>query len=202
MNKTLILFLFSLLGCSTLINSHHVELESSPPAQVFLITPDQKQIDLGQTPLKISHKDIERHSDSTWTEFRLVKPGYAPENLLIEKKNAETKVKVNLTAVEWWNDPTMQTPSRVANQIGNSVKTIYRNLRQGKIQGAREQVENLLKQYPHAAILYDISGSLALLEGNKTSAIQLYEKSLSLDPSNKETEKILTQLKSGGRMNQ
>lgn len=204
MKEILILFSFLLFSsaCSTLQNSDYLELESIPSSQVLLIMPDKKEINLGKTPLKISKREIEKHTKNSWVEFRLVSPGYAPENLLVERKNYETKVKITLTPIEWWNDPTLQTPSRVANQIGNAIKTIYRNMRQGKIQGARKQIESLLKQYPHAAILYDISGSLALLEGNQKAAIQLYEKSLSLDPMNKETQKFLIQLKSNRRMNQ
>jgi hypothetical protein len=49
----------------------------------------------------------------------------------------------------------------------------------------------LIDQYPKAYVFYDIKGSIQLLRGKRAKAIVSLKKSLSLNPENVQSEKLL-----------
>lgn len=197
-------FLFlmlSLTSCSSLLvnQSKIIQISSTPPAKVFLIHGNSQGIEeFGITPVKLSQEQLEKYSrGKEWYFFKLETPGYVSENISVEKSSKISEIDVQLRAIEWWNDPTKQMASRVAHQIGTSVKEIYRNIRLGNIDEAFETVERLIQQYPSAAIFYDIQGSLFVLKNQPEMAISSFEKSIQMEPTNPETVALLQKLKKG-----
>ncbi len=174
--------LFLLASCSTMLsdkNTYHIK--SNPSATVKVISHDSPLGEvLGMTPLDIKASQLEHLTKKgQWYFLKLEMPGYVSENITLDKSSKQTSIEIQLHPVEWWNDPTKQLSSRIAHQIGQTVRN------------------NLIKQYPSAAIFYDIQGSLFVLKNQSDMAISSYEKSVQMESTNAETIKLLEELKKG-----
>jgi peptidylprolyl isomerase len=71
----------------------------------------------------------------------------------------------------------------------------YRLLRQKKVQEAIEFLKLNVEAYPQSANVYDSLAEAYLFNGDRELAVQNYEKSLSLDPSNTNAAMMLKKLK-------
>jgi hypothetical protein len=198
--KLLLLTLF-LISCSTKITPKEViEINTVPRTRVYLMVENSQPVLLGVSPIKLQNDDLfQKNNSSSILRLKFSAPGFADEWLLMDGKNTVGKVNFKMKPVEWWNDKSNVAPSRVAQQIGSSIQEAYRLIRQGKVSQAKKDIERLQKQFPHAPIFYDVLGSLSVLENKNTEAIQYYEQSLKLSPSNRETAEILEKLKKGER---
>jgi hypothetical protein len=196
------MYIFALLilsfSCS-LFNpqSRSYHIDSNPSSTIKLITSkDQEGVIIGSTPLDIQIDQLNKLSENeNWYFLKLERNGYVTENLIIEKKSNLRTFELKMKPVEWWNDKSSELPSRIAQQIGSTVKEIYRLIRNGSFDDALLKVDLLIKEYPSTAIFYDIQGSLFVLDNQIDLAISSYEKSIKLAPTNKETMSILGELK-------
>jgi hypothetical protein len=194
------LILLSFLNsCSSIKpNQSGIEITTTTPATVFYKDQQsEKLVTLGPTPYKISFEELKELSNNSFWNYLIVEAeGYVPEHLILPKEGKSSqKIQLNLKRVEWWNDPSQVLSSKVVQQIGKNFQEIYRSIRQGKNKEALELTDQLIKEYSQASILYDIKGSLHLIEGAREKAISAYERSLQLSYDNAETIKILDQLK-------
>ena len=80
------------------------------------------------------------------------------------------------------------------NNIAKRVQTINSQIMKKDLTIALKETNKLLEQYPKAYIFYDIKGSIHLLKGDKKLALASLKKSLSLNPENVQTEKIISVL--------
>lgn len=196
--KSLIILLFLASCSSTFIKDETVELNSVPKAAVLLMVDNAQPVILGRTPIRINHTAlVDRNNSSTNVRLKFSVPGFADEWVYFDAKNTVGKINLKMKPVEWWNDRTNISSSRIAQQIGSSIQEANRLIRKGQISEAKRDMEKLQKQYPYAPIFYDVLGSLSVLENKKEDAIKYYEQSLKLGPSNKETAETLDKLKKG-----
>ena len=187
----LFVLLFS-CGSLRLSPSHEIEVISTPSADLYLIEKNGNKEKLGTTPFKLSSDIL-----NGFTQLQLVQKGYALENIYLDNSNATSNINVKLTPLEWWNDPNSPIPSKIANNIGNLVKNIYRYMREGKINQAQKDIETYLEEFPKTPFFYDLLGSISILKGDFEEAKLNFEKSLSLDANNQETQKTLNELNAG-----
>lgn len=71
----------------------------------------------------------------------------------------------------------------------------YETLRGGRIKEAIEYFEYYVEMYPESANSYDSLGEAYMEAGDKEKAIANYERSLELNPDNRNAEKVLKKLK-------
>jgi tetratricopeptide (TPR) repeat protein len=197
--------LILLSSCSTsfselISDKKLVEINSSPTgASVYFYSSQSGEyIEAGKTPFILdTTQDQNLKLDSSGPVSILIsQPGYISEHITIEKRvKSKVSVFANLKKVEHWVDPTNKMSSTIANDLGRNFQEIYRNIRTGRLSLARESVDELQKKYPFASILYDIKGSIYMLEGKKDLALAQYEKSLALSPENVEAQKIIQTIK-------
>lgn len=158
-----------------------------------------KKVELGTTPLKIKVKNFSKNYNieaDSWIHFYIEAPGYAPESLLMKSPKQENiDFHAILKPLEWWGDADKNIPSIVIDRLGKNFQIIYADIRNGNLDNAFSLIENLIKTYPNAAILYDIKGSIYILKNNIELAIASYERSLQISKDNPDTEKILNRLK-------
>jgi tetratricopeptide (TPR) repeat protein len=65
----------------------------------------------------------------------------------------------------------------------------------GRIKDAIEIFELNIEQFPNSYNVYDSMGEAYMLDKNKKLAIKNYEKSLKLNPENKNAEEMIKKLK-------
>ncbi len=199
MKNLIVLFTFLILSSCASITKYEFSIESSPgTAELYLYSEVQKKfILLGETPFTIETSKIKKYlkETSSFAAFRIEKKGHAIENVLYDIKSKKRfKYLVELKKIEMWSDVNAELSSKLANNIAKRVQTINSQIMQKDLAKALIQTDKLLEQYPKAYIFHDIKGSIHLLKGNKKLALASLKKSLSLNPGNVQTEKIVSVL--------
>jgi tetratricopeptide (TPR) repeat protein len=75
----------------------------------------------------------------------------------------------------------------------------YALLGSNKVNEAIEIFSFMVEEFPQSANAYDSFGEAHMKAGNKELAIENYEKSLELDPNNRNATEMLKQLRSNER---
>ncbi|MDZ4713268.1 MAG: hypothetical protein SGI89_13215 [bacterium] len=70
----------------------------------------------------------------------------------------------------------------------------YTLLQAGKTKDAIEILKLNVESFPSSSNVYDSMGEACMIDGNKELAIENYNKSLELDPGNKNAEEMLKKL--------
>ena len=76
--------------------------------------------------------------------------------------------------------------SKVQEPPENQQQSIINLYSQGQLQGALEQVEILMQQFPNSSFLYNISGAVYKEIGQLDASIEAYSKALAIVPENAE----------------
>lgn len=205
LNRNLI-FLLLLLNlffssCSSVrLDQNQIEINSNPEkSEVSLFsTKTQSYTKLGETPLKLNISKIKKMIDKE-DEFIAVKisrRGYVIEHLIIDiKVNHKINYFTSLKSVGTWSDPESEFSSLIANKLTQNLQSLNQKIFKKKYASALATVEQLINQYPKAHMFYDIKGSILYLQGKKAESLAVYRKSLSLNPDNVESQKMLEKIR-------
>ena len=200
----IIFFLFS--SCSFLSNKtgREINVESFPSeAEVSYFSPVTKQFKpLGKTPLKINETQIKDwlkgHND--FVVLRVSRSGYVVESLFVDLRN---RYKVNYNAELWaidlWNEKEMEVSSNAANKLAIKIQRINQQVFSKNLDGALNDAEKLIDQFPKANVFYDIKGSILMLLGRKSEALASYQKSILLNPDNNESKQMINRIEGGAQ---
>jgi len=196
-------FIFLLLitfSCAS--QKYKFSIESNPAkADLYLYSEVQRKfIKIGETPFEIDAKKIQKYlkPQSDFAAFRIEKKGHAVENILYDIKTKKRfKYLLELKRIELWSDREAELSSKLANDIAKRVQVINSLIMKKELNRALTLTNKLVEQYPKAYIFYDIKGSIFLLKGKKGLALGSLKKSLSLNPDNAQTEKIIKLLQRG-----
>ena len=152
---------------------------------------------IGKTPFLLVNADAEDIGFGLELfQVQIEKDGYIPENFFLHLgQGAEAKVHSNLKAVVNWKDKDNDSGSMVLDYFSREVQAVNNLIQDRKFRDAHTKLNLLVGNYKEVPILYDLQGSLFLLEGQKPLAIKSYEKSLSINPSNVTTREFLKELK-------
>ncbi len=179
-----------------------VKIETIPSkAKVHIYDNEQKKfVQVGETPFSLSKEKRDQYvtDDKNFLALKVENPGYVVEHIIYDLK---TKKKVEyllqLKQIEIWSDTNAELSSKLANDIAAKVQKLNRHILTKQHAEALVVTQGLIDQYPKAYVFYDIKGSILLLRGNKNQAIVSLKKSLSINPENLETEKLLKVLEGG-----
>jgi tetratricopeptide (TPR) repeat protein len=173
-------------------NSSSLNIDTKPSkATVYKYEKRSKTfVKLGVTPLEIKAEELDEIKDVV--ALKVEKEGYVVEHLVYDKNNRENvDYLISLKAVETWSDKDAEVSSKLAGAIAQKVQTINSLVLRKRLKEALTLVQKLIDQYPKAFTFYDIKGSICILKGDKRQGIASLKKSLSLNPENIETEKLL-----------
>lgn len=170
-------------------------LSEPSKAKVSYFESSQKTyLPLGESPVILDKKKIEslKGFGKDFLILRVQKSGYAVENLIIDtttKNNIDYLLK--LKPLESWANKEASSSSRLANNIARNVQNINRDILAKDLSEALKKTNKLIDQYPKANVFFDIKGSIFLLKGEENKALASFKKSLSLEPDNIETQKVI-----------
>lgn len=198
MRTFFITILFYILGgCATVTP---LKIESNPvKAKVYLYDQTQKKfVSIGDTPFLLDKKEEEKllgSSSNDLVAFKIEKPGYAVEHIIYDRRSRKKlSYLLQLKEIELWSDQDAEMSSKLATDIAKKVQKINTLIVQKELADALEIIESLIAQYPKAYIFYDMKGSVHLLKGNNNLAITSLKKSLSLNPDNPDSMRVLSVL--------
>jgi FKBP-type peptidyl-prolyl cis-trans isomerase/Tetratricopeptide repeat len=98
------------------------------------------------------------------------------------------------TAIKQYNDLKATGPDQYNFKESQLNALGYQLLQIGKNKDAIEILKLNIEAFPNSANVYDSMGEAYMIDGNKELAIQNYEKSLELNPSNKNAVEMLEKL--------
>ncbi|MBT4790280.1 MAG: hypothetical protein HON90_01805 [Halobacteriovoraceae bacterium] len=184
---------FILVSCA---GFNPVHIESNPSrAKVSMYDEEQKKfVEVGETPFILNQKKKEDivKSQNSFIAFKVARPGFVIEHIIYDLK---TKKKMTyllqLKEIELWSDSSAEYSSKLANDIAKKVQKLNRYILAKQLSKALNIVSKLIEQYPKAYVFYDIKGSIHLLKGNTKQAITSFKSSLSINPDNIESAKVL-----------
>lgn len=182
------LFLVLLTGCSLkqVTFPHQVksslEITTTPArAKVYLFSIKQdKLVELGETPLKVSLKDLLIESKSQSIKLTVSKNGYIKEHIIINKNLSNKKIQVQLEDAYNWSKKGQKVTSYALNGSWEDLQKINRLVRLKKYSESLIFIDEMIKDYKYASILYDMKGSILTLLNRKDEAQIYYLKAKSL----------------------
>jgi tetratricopeptide (TPR) repeat protein len=154
---------------------------------------------LGKTPLSVESELLSLTSffDADMVALVVRKQGFVPQSVVLDKSsNPKFTLSVNLDPLSDWGGLAQTTTaaadgSPTAEKALRSLRSIDLAIAQGKLDAAFAEAQQLQKEFPASAFVWDVLGSLHLRLGRNAAAIECYKKSLSLDPDNQKTALLL-----------
>jgi tetratricopeptide (TPR) repeat protein len=107
------------------------------------------------------------------------------------KLKKETPIKAEVSLIR----PSKSYEISTINHLTKKIQLINSLVAMKKYQDALEEINFLIKKYPKNYVFYDMEGSVYYLQGNQNLALDSFEKSLRLNPKNKEAQSMVDKTK-------
>lgn len=183
-------FLFALAGCSMIEGfvsptdiKSEVEVKSSPAgATVYVFSVKQnKLVELGKTPLIYGMKELIDEARMTSVKLLIAKNGYVKEHVIINNDiHSNHKIKISLENAFDWSKKNNRVTSYAIDGSWESLQKINRLIRKRKYSESLLLIDELIKDFEFAPILYDMKGSILTLQNKKSEASIAYAKAKQL----------------------
>lgn len=196
-SKVLAVTLLIFVGCSSI--KKKIQIDSTPGnAKVSIFLSNTRAYKtIGKTPFKIDSDEIKKliPDNQDYVSIRISKKGHAIEHLIIDRKlRNKISYVANLNPIDIWTDNTTELSSIVANKLAQKVQNINNNILRKDLPKALGKTQKLIEQYPKASVFYDMKGSILYLMGKKKESLASYAKSLSLNPDNVLSKKMIERI--------
>ena len=182
----LIATLLFVAGCAT-----QLQIRSTPSeATVEIVRENQTNFVLGKTPLLLTNDQVQKIQPSGPYRLRLHKEGFQVRELMVA-----SLVGLNLEANF---ELTPLATSTDTNQLVEQLFAAQALAQKGQYGLAIEKLEGLKTRYPDVVAIFEMLGSLYLIQGNRALAMQELNRALALDPANREVKVLLESAKAKG----
>ncbi len=186
-----------LSSCMMSPTKPQLNVVSDPPgAEVSLILRGGVIQKLGPTPLIVDEATLSRAENSV-LRLRLEKVGYEVESLFLDlvsgKVLGEVNVKMN-ASVDWKQAYVDPAAKRYLEDVANLTAEIQGALMRNDSVRAEQQARTLVTRYPNLAVGWTLLGNVFYLQNRRSEALESYNKSLSLDPANTETKRVIDRM--------
>lgn len=167
-------------GCAT-----HLYVKSTPDkAKVELISlHTQSASALGETPLLLQKDDVTNIQIQGPYLIRISKDGFTPKEILLASFSgleAEFNVELKSTGAD-----------KVSNELINGLFEAQTFAQKGQHQACLDKLADLEKKYPSVSAIYEMRGSLHLLQQDYPQARADLQRALLLDPDNRDLKNLV-----------
>ena len=181
-----------LLGCSSPI----LRVGSSPEgADVYIVHQGQQPVRIGKTPMTINNQIIHSQPGES-VLLKIQKEGFSTESFLVPKITFSSSVELSANLVESKLPLECTQQTNIVNTVVNQVAQSQYLIQKKKFQQALQILNNLSIEHPYLSVIHDLIGNIHYLQGQLKLALDSYEKSLSLNSNNTETQRMVSKLKS------
>ena len=185
------------LSCKT---TNEIEIRSNPEkSKVYLIGNAGSKDLIGETPTFISADD-RLFRNSTVARISVENEGFEAESFLINKHSIPTKDTLVLSLKDKTiADESMSKcetiSSEAMNELASGVAVVQARIAKKEYDVALIKLSSLTAKFPFVSVIWDLLGNVYYIQKNYESALEAYEKSLAIDPSNASTANIVKRLK-------
>lgn len=178
--------------------SKNLRILSEPDgAQVSLVSANGDTRELGTTPYELSESQLLTHNGDVFG-FKFQKEGYEVERVYIENptKNFHGELRVKLYPASDWSQAFVdKKATRYLNDVAQMTAEIQGALASKDLVRGEQAARSLTTRYPGIAVGWTLLGNVFYMQNRKSEALEAYNKSLSLDPTNQETKNVIERLR-------
>jgi len=181
-----------------------VKIASYPDqADILSIRPNGEEVQIGKTPFEIEGDKLAeacRPTDGTKGPCRLVvsKKGYARESLFVNsmffKENFSASVKLN-PSTEWVDLEKNELFLGKMNDAAHYTARLQEQTIRRDLEAALETAKQFVAAHSKLSVAWDLLGNVYFLKKQYSQAAESYRKSLALNPTNIETQRVLKNLR-------
>lgn len=184
--KIIFVILIVLLSACSRV-SLKAKLASYPEgASVGVQNREGKITPLGVTPLEAELTD-------PISEIVFSKAGFKEERIIVAGgSNSIVNVTAKLTSA---NDLNTANNGARFERLARDVLRANQMIGKKSYSEARSILSSLTSEFPYVSVTYDLLGNVSYLERDTARALTYYEKSLTLNPENIETRRMVERLK-------
>lgn len=189
-----------LIGVSCATNNLTVTSKPSG-AEVYLIPEGQQPLRLGETPLSIATDQVTQTAKGSATVL-VAKEGFEAERFLVPKISFSSNVQISTELKEQASSPMCQAADETLKRVVRDVAEVQNLTYQKQYDRALFMIDALIAKYPQIAVFYDLQGNIFYLQRVTDRALSAYQRSLKIDPTSSETQRMVQKLESilGSRM--
>lgn len=172
-----------------------LRVSSSPEqAEVFLTREGEAPMKLGQTPLYIEETQMSG-SRSGYVTISVKKEGYQAESIVVPVAATRTRIEVSSKLTEIVLPQQCLNQSAALDKLSRGIADVQSLIKSRNLESAQNRINNLLNEYPSIPVLYDLMGNVHYINRNLEAALGSYQKSLTLDPTNMDTQRMVNKLR-------
>jgi tetratricopeptide (TPR) repeat protein len=189
----IIIFLSTLVSCSTSVSL--VRIKTVPEnAQIAVRTAEDEYKILGKGPLEISTQEL-YSLGSRMSLLQISKESYKSQSILIVQgrspENYDLLVQLEKEVVDTKSDDVRARQEKLAKSLTHANNLLFLK----RFNEAENLLKNIINDFPHISVAYDLLGNLYYLQKNMKSALLNYEKSFGINPENFETKRMIEKIK-------
>ncbi len=183
---TLSVAALSIAGCA----SSDLKVTSTPDkADVYLSYDGEQPEKVGQTPLRLDER-LARTGRGRYAKVEIRKEGFKPESVMVPLASLKSAVEIT-TKLEESKLPEQCTNQTAAvEKISRGIAESQSMVKQGNLLGAQGRLSALINEFPNVTVLHDLLGNVHYIGKNLDSALKSYERSLNIDPTNADTQRM------------
>ncbi len=183
---------FVLSACAT----GNMRVTSTPDkAEVFMAYEGEQPNKIGETPLSVDAglMGIQR---GRFFQLTIKKDGFQPESILVPTSTMPASLDVTSKLSESKLPQQCIDQTASVEKIARGIATVQALMNRNSYDEARVKLVTLLNEYPSVSVLHDLMGNVNYVSRNLEAALASYQRSLSIDPSNLDTQRMVNKIKS------
>ncbi len=173
-----------------------VRVNSNPEkADVFLSYENDQPSKIGSTPLNMDSRLIDDNK-GRYVNIQIKKEGFQTESLYVPTSLMKSSIDISSKLEEFKLPLQCQDQTQAVERIARGIAQVQSLMNQNSLQEALAKLALLLDEYPNISVLQDLLGNAHYMSKNLEMALGAYEKSLKIDPSNLDTQRMVSKLRS------
>lgn len=178
------------LGCA----SGGLRVNSTPEkAEVFLAYEGEQPNKIGETPLKLDSHMIQENRGRYMT-ISVKKDGFQTETAVVPNGMMKSEIEMSSYLQEYKLPLQCQDQTAAIERISRGVAQAQSLLQTNRLVEAQGQLSMLLADFPNVSVLHDLIGNVHYINKNLEMAYASYKKSLELNPSNVDTQRMVSKI--------
>jgi tetratricopeptide (TPR) repeat protein len=179
-------------GCGT----GNLRVVSNPEKADIYVTPEGEQPKkIGETPLNVS-ADAINPGRGRYVNVSVRKEGFESESVLVPVNLFGNSVDISAKLEQTVLPKVCIDQSAAVEKISRGVATVQAMMNRGSPEEARQKINDLLSEYSGVSVLYDLLGNVHYVQKNLEQALASYQRSLSIEPNNMDTQRMVTKIRS------
>lgn len=185
---------FSLFGLLFGCAASNLSVNSVPQeAEVSVVGDSGSPVFLGKTPLNVPTDQVTSQVNGSAT-LVIAKPGFKSEHFLVPKISLSSRVQVSAQLKEDNVSPMCAEADETLSRVVRDVAEVQNLMLQKRYDQAKSLLDGLILRHPKVSVFHDLQGNIYYLQRVTDQALKSYQRSLQLDPTSTETQRMVQKL--------